>query len=91
MGPAVTRTCRPARGPRDPQGLVPAMIDVEIQLLDIRNVYVPQDDPLLNEIALVAAAVEHFRRAEARSAKGSEGEGGAVPRSLWKWHGRGGG
>ena len=51
----------------------------------------PQDDPLLNEIALVAAAVEHFRRAERRSARGGDEGGGTTPHSNWKWHGRGGG
>jgi acetyl-CoA carboxylase biotin carboxylase subunit len=51
----------------------------------------PKDDPLLNEIAVVAAAVAHFRREEARSAKGPGNPGGGQARSNWKWHGRGGG
>ena len=50
----------------------------------------PKDDPLLSEIAVVAAAVAHFRRAEARSAQGPGGCEGRA-RSNWKWHGRGGG
>jgi acetyl-CoA carboxylase biotin carboxylase subunit len=50
----------------------------------------PKDDPLLNEIAVVAAAVAHFRRAEARSARGA-GASEGQSRSNWKWHGRGGG
>jgi acetyl-CoA carboxylase biotin carboxylase subunit len=49
----------------------------------------PQDDRLLEEIAVVAAAVAHFRRAEARSAQGRSDTGGR--RSNWKWYGRGGG
>jgi acetyl/propionyl-CoA carboxylase alpha subunit len=51
----------------------------------------PKDDPLLNEIALVAAAVAHFRREEARSAKGPGNPDGAPRRSAWKWSHRGGG
>jgi len=47
-------------------------------------------DPWLQEIAVVAAAVAHFRRAEARSARASgagDGDGGG---SAWKRYGRGG-
>jgi acetyl-CoA carboxylase biotin carboxylase subunit len=47
----------------------------------------PKDDRWLEEIAVVAAAVAHFRRAEARSARGRSDQGGT--RSNWKWHGRG--
>ena len=47
----------------------------------------PKDDRWLDEIAVVAAAVDHFRRAEARSAQGRSNPDGA--RSNWKWHGRG--
>jgi acetyl-CoA carboxylase biotin carboxylase subunit len=48
----------------------------------------PGDDPWLDEIAVVAAAVAHFRRVELRSQEQSPpvaGGGG----SAWKWHGRG--
>ena len=50
----------------------------------------PEDDPWLNEIAVVAASVEHFRRVESRSARAVAGGAGA-PRSAWKWSGRAGG
>jgi acetyl-CoA carboxylase biotin carboxylase subunit len=48
----------------------------------------PDDDPWLNEIAVIAAAVSHFRGIEARSARGPNptSAGG----SAWKRHGRGG-
>jgi acetyl-CoA carboxylase biotin carboxylase subunit len=46
------------------------------------------EDPWLQEIAVVAAAVAHFRKVEARSAHA--GRDGHEPRSNWKWHGRGG-
>jgi acetyl-CoA carboxylase biotin carboxylase subunit len=47
----------------------------------------PGGDQWLNEIAVVAAAVAHFRRVELQSARGEAStEGGA--RSAWKWHGR---
>ncbi|HXV74846.1 MAG TPA: ATP-grasp domain-containing protein, partial [Candidatus Polarisedimenticolaceae bacterium] len=45
----------------------------------------PHDDPWLNEIAVVAAAVSHFRGIEARSARGG---GSADHGSAWKRHGR---
>ena len=45
------------------------------------------DDEWLNEIAVVAAAVMHFHRAELESARGSNSSTGA--RSAWKWGGRG--
>jgi len=38
-------------------------------------------------IAVVAAAVAHFRRIEVQSARGSAAEDGRVG-SAWKWHGR---
>jgi acetyl/propionyl-CoA carboxylase alpha subunit len=41
------------------------------------------DDPWLEEIAVVAAAVHHFRRAEAAPAACS-----AADRSRWKWNAR---
>ena len=49
----------------------------------------PQDDPWLSEIAVVAAAVDHFRRTEAASAQ-VDAAGSGAPRSAWKWQGRGG-
>ncbi len=48
----------------------------------------PADDDWLNDIAVVAAAVDHFRRVEARSAHGDGAESGAGF-SAWKSHGRG--
>ena len=46
-----------------------------------------RDDPWLNEVAVVAAAVAHFRRTEMASARAAEArQGGAV--SAWRWHGR---
>jgi len=48
----------------------------------------PPDDPWLNEIAVVAAAVSHFRRLEQRSA--GAGDAAGRPSSAWKWHGRAG-
>ena len=50
------------------------------------------DDEWLNEIAVIAAAVAHFRRIEERSARASDaatatGGGG----STWRWNGRAGG
>jgi acetyl-CoA carboxylase biotin carboxylase subunit len=47
----------------------------------------PQEDPLLEEIAVVAAAVAHFRRTEERSARGPARSDGPAP-SAWKWSGR---
>ena len=44
----------------------------------------PADDPWLDEIALVAAAVAHFRRAEMSSTRGGE-TGAASQRPGWKW------
>jgi acetyl-CoA carboxylase biotin carboxylase subunit len=44
----------------------------------------PDDDPWLNEIAVVAAAVAHFRRVEATSAHTPTEQGGG---SAWRWHG----
>ena len=43
----------------------------------------PTDDPWLNEIAVVAAAVAHFRRLESTSASAVQAEAG----SAWKRHG----
>jgi len=60
------------------------------ELLDV------DDDPWLDEIAVVAAAVAHFRRTEARSKDGESGAGGGAggragrPASNWKRAGRGG-
>ena len=51
----------------------------------------PEADEWLNEIAVVAAAVAHFRHIEASSARAMESQGGGVARSAWKWHGRTGG
>jgi len=47
----------------------------------------PESDPWLNEIAVVAAAVDHFRRIEAASA-GPAGSS-AAGRSQWKWRAQG--
>ena len=43
----------------------------------------PEADEWLNEIAVVAASVAHFRRIEATSARASAGQGSA--RSNWRW------
>ena len=48
------------------------------------------DDPWLNEIAVVAAAVAHFRRLEALSARGRTDSASGGTASNWKWSGRGG-
>jgi len=48
----------------------------------------PNDDPWLNEIAVVAAAVAHFRRLELRSQEQPVTAGGGT-RSAWKWADRG--
>jgi len=48
-----------------------------------------QSDPWLDEIALVAAAIDHFRRIEQASARGGEGADNARARSAWKWGGEG--
>jgi acetyl-CoA carboxylase biotin carboxylase subunit len=48
-----------------------------------------QDDPWLSEIAVVAAAIEHFRRTEAASMNSRDAAGGAG-RSAWRWAGRAG-
>jgi acetyl/propionyl-CoA carboxylase alpha subunit len=50
----------------------------------------PVDDPWLNEIAVVAAAVAHFRRLEALSARGQTDSASGGNASNWKWFGRGG-
>jgi len=47
------------------------------------------DDPWLDEIAVIAAAVAHFRRLELEGTA-REDAGGAAARSGWKWQGRGG-
>jgi acetyl-CoA carboxylase biotin carboxylase subunit len=47
------------------------------------------DDPWLNEIAVIAAAVAHFRRLEARSARGAASAGNSGNAETgWKWFGR---
>ncbi len=46
----------------------------------------PEDNPWLNEIAVVAAAVAHFRRIEQQSARRAAGTQDAG--SPWKWDGR---
>jgi len=50
---------------------------------------VPAADPWLDEIAVVAAAVAHFRRIEARSAAGADSSA-PRDRSTWRWDGRAG-
>jgi acetyl-CoA carboxylase biotin carboxylase subunit len=47
----------------------------------------PGDDPWLNEISVIAAAVAHFRRLEESSARGMT-DGAKGGGSAWKWHGR---
>ena len=49
----------------------------------------PNTDPWLEEIAVIAASVAHFREVEQRSARASEMHGGGI-RSYWKWADRGG-
>jgi len=50
----------------------------------------PSDDPWLNEIAVVAASVAHFRHVEESSARASSArQGGST--SAWKWSARSGG
>jgi acetyl-CoA carboxylase biotin carboxylase subunit len=50
----------------------------------------PSDDPWLNEIAVVAASVAHFRHVEESSARASTArQGGST--SAWKWSARSGG
>jgi acetyl-CoA carboxylase biotin carboxylase subunit len=44
----------------------------------------PGADPWLDEVAVVAAAVAHFRRVERASAVAHE-TGGGAPRSAWRW------
>jgi len=56
-------------------------------LADHPELTAPSDDPWLNEIAVVAAAIHHFRKVEMRSAERHVGGSGG---SAWKWHGRGG-
>jgi acetyl/propionyl-CoA carboxylase alpha subunit len=52
----------------------------------------PADDPWLNEIAVVAAAVAHFRRLESLSARDGAGtDESGTGASRWRWFGRGGG
>jgi acetyl-CoA carboxylase biotin carboxylase subunit len=58
-------------------------------LTDHPELLVHEDDPWLNEIAVVAAAVDHLRRTEAASSR-PEGGPGSGKRSNWKWSGRGG-
>jgi acetyl-CoA carboxylase biotin carboxylase subunit len=47
----------------------------------------PEADEWLNEIAVVAAAIAHFRKVEADSARASDATGGKS-QSAWKWQGR---
>jgi len=58
-------------------------------LTDHPELLAHEDDPWLNEIAVVAAAVDHFRRTEAASSR-LDGGSGSGNRSNWKWSGRGG-
>jgi acetyl/propionyl-CoA carboxylase alpha subunit len=46
----------------------------------------PDDDPWLDDVAVVAAAVAHFRRAEASAARAPGGSD--APASSWKWGAR---
>jgi acetyl-CoA carboxylase biotin carboxylase subunit len=48
----------------------------------------PGGDALLHEIAVVAAAVAHFRRTEFVSAHGPQSTAPRGGRSAWKWQGR---
>jgi acetyl-CoA carboxylase biotin carboxylase subunit len=53
-------------------------------LSDHPELTAPFDDPWLQEIAVIAAAIHHFRRVEMQSAEGpASGRG-----SRWKWQGR---
>jgi acetyl-CoA carboxylase biotin carboxylase subunit len=47
------------------------------------------EDPWLEEVAVVAASLAHFRREEMRSARAESVEG-KRPASAWKWSGRAG-
>jgi len=49
----------------------------------------PTENPWLDEIAVTAAAIAHFRHLEALSANGGKSAGGHA-RSDWRWYGRGG-
>jgi len=49
----------------------------------------PHNDPWLEEIAVIAAAVAHFRHEEQKSAQATGRNGGGA-RSNWKWADRGG-
>ena len=68
-----------------------AFIDAELHtgfLDEYPELMEPVDDPWLQEIALVAAAIDRFRREEALSARAHES--GPVSHSNWKWSHRGG-
>ena len=68
-----------------------AFIDAELHtgfLEEYPELMEPFDDPWLQEIALVAAAIDRFRRQEALSARAHEGS--PVSHSNWKWSHRGG-
>jgi acetyl-CoA carboxylase biotin carboxylase subunit len=54
-----------------------------------RDLLTPGADPWLDEIAVVAAAVAHFRKVESNAARGVGA--GRPAASLWRWHGRLGG
>ena len=47
----------------------------------------PEPDPWLNEVAVIAAAVAHFRRMELGASERQDGAG-EPSRSAWKWYGR---
>jgi acetyl-CoA carboxylase biotin carboxylase subunit len=69
----------------------PAFLDGELHtgfLEEHRELLEPDADPWLDEIAVVAAAVAHFRQVESDSARGTETTRTAG--SRWRWHGRGG-
>ncbi len=71
----------------------PAFIAAEMHtgfLEEYPELLVEHDDEWLEEIAVIAAAVAHFRRVEERSARGPESAGASGAPSAWKWHGRGG-
>jgi acetyl/propionyl-CoA carboxylase alpha subunit len=52
---------------------------------DYPELVAPSEDPWLQEVAIVAAAVAHFRRVERASAAHSVGSQAGERRSAWRW------
>jgi len=68
-----------------------AFIDAELHtgfLEQYPELLQADDDPWLSEIAVIAAAVAHFRRIEERSARGGDATTQEGQRSGWKWSAR---